>query len=71
MKGRYIMVDYPVAYQQARQQLLENNTSVSLQRLHLPRHSYHQCDRTNKIIANTLQRFFLPLDVITADNIEI
>jgi hypothetical protein len=71
MKGRYIMSNYPSTYEQARTQLLLSSSVEPTHFIHLPRHSYHQCDWTNKVVANTLDRFFLPLNVITADNIEI
>jgi len=71
MKGRYLMVNYPSTYEQTRAQLLLSSSVEPTSRVHLPWHSYHQCAWTNKVITNTLERFFLPLNVITADNIEI
>ena len=39
--------------------------------IHLPWHSYQQCAWTNKVIANSLRRYFFPTEVIVSDNIEI
>ena len=71
MKGRYTMVNYPATYEQTRTKLLLSSSILPVTRVHLPWHSYQQCDWTNKVVANTLERFFIPLKVITSDNIEI
>lgn len=68
MRWRYIMTQYPENYQQTRLKLMDSFSGTLVQ---FPRHSYHQCNRTQKIIANTLSRYFLPANVIVSDNIEI
>jgi hypothetical protein len=70
MKWRYTMVNYPKTYQEARSYMF-NTDLQKVERIHLPWHSYHQCDWTNKVIANSLKKVFLPNKLIVADNIEI
>lgn len=69
-KWQLFLTDYPDDYTKARNILIsqQNNEKV----LVLPWHSYMACSRTNwRIIANTMDKFFKPLDVIVSDNIEI
>lgn len=71
MKWRYTMINYPWAYNNARTYMVQNQSLLTKQRIHLPWHSYHQCDWTNKVIANSLSHYFFPVWVIVWDNIEI
>ena len=69
MMTRYDMTRYPDSYKQIRQDLM---ISVSGEQwLQLPRHSYHRCQWTNKVLYNSFGRYMYPIPVIISDNIEI
>lgn len=66
---RYDMTDYPSSYSKTRDILMQQPWSGS--RIQLPWHSYHRCQWTNKVIANTLNLYMKPVSVIVSDNIEV
>lgn len=69
--GKYAVTDYPQGYAEVRSTLLATEELREVTWLHLPRHSYHQCAWTDKVIANSLRKYFAPIDLIVSDNIEI
>jgi len=70
-KWQLFLTDYPKDYFAARNVLL-SQTEKDKKILVLPWHSYMGCARTNgRIVANTMDKFFKPLDVVISDNIEI
>lgn len=71
MMGKYEVTDYPQSYAAVRSTILTTNELREMAWIHLPWHSYQQCAWTNKVIANSLRRYFYPTEVIVSDNIEI
>ena len=69
LMSRYDMTDYPSSYSQTRDFLIDQWWSG--QRIQLPWHSYHQCQRNNKTISNSLSTYMYPASVTVSDNIEV
>ena len=69
--GKYQVTDYPQSYAQTRATILDTSALREKIWIHLPWHSYQQCAWTNKVIANSLRRYFAPVDLIVSDNVEI
>lgn len=70
-KWQLFLTDYPKDYRQVRNVLI-SQTDKNKKILILPWHSYMWCSWTNgRVVANTMDKFFQPLDVIISDNIEI
>lgn len=66
---RYDATSYPSSYSQTRDFLMDQPWTG--QWLQLPRHSYHRCQRTHKVISNPTASYMYPASVITSDNIEV
>lgn len=69
MNGRYIMTDYPASYDQTRSDLMAQWREGTI--IQLPWHSYQKCQRSNKVISNSLRTYMYPISLITSDNIEV
>lgn len=68
--GQLKLSNYPIEYFSAREELLKNNFSGKI--VAFPWHSYIGCSWMGRpTIANPIKWVFAPLDIISADNIEV